>query len=203
MEGRTGLRRRNFWCYDVNVDGYISGGDVGSLTINANTVTNGSVTITGEMKCGSNATIGASMVAGGNGSIAGDLVVGSSVFMPLTIGEGIVINNLTADAVITGGMWVCGSAGSATTPAPVATPVAGGYPLGICLTTTASGANPPILVRGYYSGVLAEATVNACVGFAAGVAASSNAMKAAAAGITRGTTVMGAGSEAYGAVYLF
>jgi len=120
-------------------------------------------------------------------------------------GYGTVINNLTAEAIISGGTWCVGSAASGTVPNVVAKAAAAStaQPLGICLADVASGANPNILTQGYYKGMIADDTVATEDGYSVGAGAALNTVGAAAAGTTRGTVVMGAGSEGTTVIYLW
>ena len=104
-------------------------------------------------------------------------------------------------------MWVVGSAASGTTPAVVLKTAAAStaFPLGIALATTQSGAAASILIRGFYKGTVAEATLIAGDQIAMGAGAKLNCAKPAA-GVgsdARGTVVMGAGSEGTVLVYLY
>lgn len=127
--------------------------------------------------------------------------------------RGTIEDGITAAAVISGGMWVMAIAGSATTAVPLAypAPASTGQPLGICLTTTASGANPPILKQGYYQGVVAEGDIYSGAGFKMGAGAALNCVAPLggspaainSVGKARGTIVMGGGSQATVSVYLW
>ena len=132
-----------------------------------------------------------------------DVTVGKSIYQGYADSEGVIINNVTAEAIITGGMWVTISGGSAASPTFVAVPLGAGGATGICLATVASGANPQILTRGYYKGMIADASVNVGASFSPGAGAALNTVGAAAAGTTRGTVLMGGGSEAETVVYLW
>jgi hypothetical protein len=138
-----------------------------------------------------------------NGAVLNDLTIGSSIYVSSTNAEGIVLNSLKAEAIISGGMWVCGSAASGATISPIAKPEAGAQALGIALATTGSNSVVPILTRGRYDGLIAEASVSAGAGFAVGAGAKINCVKATGAGVNRGTVLMGAGSEGVVSVYLF
>ena len=142
------------------------------------------------------------LLASSTGSFVGTVRLGSS--MVSTFAQGYIINGPTAESIISGGMWITGSAASGATPAVVsiAGPASTGQPLGICLATCASGAVPTILKSGYYRGLVAEASINNGVGFSVGAGTALNCIKAAAAGTTRGTVIMGAGSEGTTAVWL-
>lgn len=159
--------------------------------------------LTGSIVSESNIS-GANVYSTANIVAGGDITAGSSIFTSATHGEGIVINSIRANAIISGGMWVTGSAASGTTPNYVALagPADSAQPLGICISTTASGAVVPILTKGLYKGLVAEATLNAGVGFSAGAGTALNCAKAAAAGTTRGVVVMGAGSTGVISVWL-
>ena len=136
------------------------------------------------------------------GSVAGALRVGSTVFVPYT--QGVVINNIPAEAIISGGMWCTGSAASGTSTTPVIIAgIGNGYPLGICLATTASGASPSVLTRGYYKGLIAETTVSVGTPIAAGAGGALNCVMSGTAVFHRGTVLMAAGSEGTTSVYLF
>ncbi len=171
---KDGLRRRNFWVYDLNVDNQISGTSVNFL--------GNSVTINSQIKTSSNS------------------------------GSGTIINDITAAEVISGGMWVIGSAASGTTPNYVAKggKFGDGTPLGICLATTASGSKPDILTRGVYHGLVAEATINAGDAIVPGAGAAKNCVTSVGsgaaqfdAGDVRGICLMGGGSKATVSVYLY
>lgn len=120
---------------------------------------------------------------------------------------GTIVNAFTAEAIISGGMWVMASGASGTTPSIVAKPAPANtaQPLGICLTTTASGSAPNVLVQGRYKGIIAEANMNVGVGFSMGAGAALNTIKASAAGTTRGTILMSAnsGTSTEAIVYLW
>lgn len=182
---KDGLRRTNFWVKNLNSDNSISGisinGTSGTFTNSTlTTINNTNITITGSL-------------------------TPSRTLQSYEDANGNVVNNIPAAAVISGGMWVTVYAGSATTPVPLAKPgpANAGQPMGIALATTASGANVPILTRGFYKGLIAEASLSSGTGFSAGAGAALNTIKAAAAGTTRGTVVMGGGSEAVTSVYLW
>jgi len=142
-------------------------------------------------------------ISGVNARVANDLTIGSSVNLPYTLDEGMVINNIAAEAIITGGMWVEISGASGTTPSFVAKGTEEPMPVGICLATVASGANASILTRGPYHGIVAEATLSTGDGFAVGAGNALNCAKATGAGVNRGIVTMGAGSEGVCAVYLY
>ena len=138
-------------------------------------------------------------------SVAGSTTLAGPLLESYADGRGNVIQNLAAEAIISGGMWVVGSDASGTTPTFVAkpAPVHAGQPLGICLSTTASGSNAPILTRGFYKGLIAEDTVAVGDGVSMGSGAKINTVLPAVAGHTRGTVMMGGGSEAVVSVYLW
>ena len=52
------------------------------------------------------ATTIATTVSGTDARVGNDLTVGSSVYQGLNDTEGLVVNNITAEAIISGGMWV-------------------------------------------------------------------------------------------------
>lgn len=132
-----------------------------------------------------------------------NVVIGSSAYIPFNDSEGVIINNVPAEAIITGGMWVEISGASGASPSFVAKGTEEPQPAGICLATTASGANPEILTRGPYKGIIAEATLSVGDGFAVGAGNALNCAKAAGAGLVRGSVIMGGGSEAEIAVWLW
>lgn len=137
-----------------------------------------------------------------------DLRVAQSIIQPYVTSEGVIIDSITAVANLTPGQWVAGSAASGTTPSLVAKPLptgAGRGALGISLTTTSSGtaSYPEILIRGFYRGLIAEATVNSGDIIAPGAGAGLNTAVVAAAGSARGIAIMGAGSEGTILAYLF
>lgn len=174
---QDGLRRRNFKVYNLDVSNSTSGNNLNLTSgLNAATVTS-----------------------------TGDITVGDSIINNYENAEGVQITNIPAESVISGGMWVTGSAASGTTVSPVAIPgpASAEFPLGIALSTTASGANVPILTKGFYKGIVAEATLNAGTTFSAGAGTALNCAKDSGAGVTRGVVIMGGGSEATIGVYLF
>jgi hypothetical protein len=204
--GRTGLRRRNFWVQNVNIDGVISGGDIGSIPINGNPIINGSQSLTGALVVGSDATLNK------DATVAGDITIGSSIYRSYVDGEGDVINNIPAEVVISGGMWVIGSAISGTTPSPVckAGSFYQGTPLGICLTSTESGACPPILVKGVYKGLIADGNIAAGQVVQPGLGAAMNTVVGIGSDVNtygvaypKGIALMGGGSEAVTQIYLW
>jgi len=144
-----------------------------------------------------------------NNSIANGSAQAASWIFPYADAQGTVINNLNAEAIISGGMWVVGSAASGTTPTIVLKPAATNElgPLGICLANVASGTAARLLVQGFYQGLVAEATLSAGMQFAAGAGGALNAAKVAASGNVesnaRGTVLMGAGSEGTILAYLW
>lgn len=187
----------------VIVTGKITGADI-NVT---GSVVAASVETTGSLVAATK-VIGQSITA--TGSIVGprNIVVGSSVELPITANNGIVITTLPAVANISGGMWVTGSAVSGTTPTYLAKPLptgAGRGALGICLAYTASGtaSYPTILTRGLYKGIIAEGTVSAGDMIAPGVGAALNTCVVAAGGSARGYCLMGAGSEGTCSVWLW
>lgn len=149
------------------------------------------------------------------GSLIGDRVVAEvdarvakSVIQPYVDGEGNIVDNIPAEAGISGGMWVAVSGASGTTPSHVAKPLPTGTgrgAMGICLATVASGtaSYPEILTRGFYKGIIAETGMEAHDQIAPGVGAAFNTAAMAGAGSGRGMVTMGGGSEATIAVYLF
>jgi len=147
-------------------------------------------------------TIGTT-VSGVTGRFSNDVTIGSSVIMGATVNEGVMVTNIVAEAIITGGMWVEVSGASGTAAALVAKGTENPQPLGIAMATVASGTAVNILTRGVYTGIIAEATVNAGDGFAVGAGNALNCAKATGAGVNRGTVLMGAGSEGVISVYLF
>lgn len=147
----------------------------------------------------------ATTISGGNSNLSGNLTAGSSLQLNYSNNNGTKIINLVAEAIISGGMWVVGSAASGTSVSPVLKPAPAntGQPLGICLANVASGAAASVLVQGFYHGLIAEASLSQGVGVSCGAGGSLKTAKAAAAGTTRGTVVMGAGSEGVIGVYLW
>jgi predicted RecA/RadA family phage recombinase len=134
--------------------------------------------------------------------------------------KGVYIDNMPTEANLSGGMWVIGSAGSATTPVPLLKPVnwPNGTPLGICLADISSGGTPDVLVRGFYHGLysedaaLAVGDVIQCGvgGSSVGRGGSYSCVMSIGsdtayfdAGFARGVCVMAAGSEEVAAVYLW
>lgn len=190
---KDGLRRTNLWTYNQQNDNSISG-----VSINATTFTGTTGALT---------TVNSTTVSGTNiyakTQITADNVLADQHQTAFTVNEGDVITTLPAEAIISGGMWVIGSAGSATAPSYVAVPLNADHALGIALADTASGSNVQILTKGLYKGCIAEATINAGVGFAVGDGAALNCVKVSAAGLTRGFAIMGAGSEEETSVYLY
>jgi len=180
---KDGLRRRNFWVYNLDADNSISGTSINGTTINGTTI-NGTTISGTTLQSNNHTNYGTTTNSHYNGS-------------------GTIINTLKADTVISGGMWVIGSAASGTAFAPIAISTVAAQPLGICLSTVASGANVEILTTGVYTGIIAEASLNNGVGFSIGAGTAANCAKAAGAGTTRGTVLMGGGSEATISVYLW
>ena len=174
---QDGLRRRNL--HVNNID------SIGSGTFNV---------LTGS-------EVNATNLAATN--ISGTTISANDIQIPLIDNKGMIIEDVPAAAVISGGMWAVVYAGSAATPVPAVKPKNDPQATGICLETTASGANPRILTRGYYHGLIADASLSSGVGFAVGAGAALNTVKATGAGLNRGTVVIGGGSEAYVKVYLW
>jgi len=118
--------------------------------------------------------------------------------------EGIVINNLTAIATISGGMWVAGSKDYAV-PAWASCP----NPLGYCVATTGSPSNPEILVNGI-APFIAEGTITAGTPVRVGAGTALNCVVAFAGspaqinevGYKAGTAIGNAGSEGTIFVYI-
>jgi len=184
---QDGLRRRNFKVVNIDVQsgltvgGAISGGDIYSNdSVVGNVIQGGTIS-------------GANVYSASKVEAAGYIT-------DFGAAKGEMITSLTAESVISGGMWVCGSAASGGIP--VAIPLASAQALGVCIDTTASGVNPMILTRGLHD-FIAEASLNNGVGFAVGAGAALNTVKATGAGLNRGTVVIGGGSEATVRVYLF
>lgn len=142
------------------------------------------------------------VTAGADVTAAGDLSIGSSAVFPFTLNEGVIINNVPSESIITGGMWVEISGASGTSPSFICKASKEPQCAGICLANCASGSNPSILTRGPYHGVVAEASVSVGDGVAVGAGAGLNCVKATGAGLNRGTVIMGGGSEATVAVWL-
>jgi len=144
-------------------------------------------------------------ISGVTARVSNDLTVGSSINMGLTASEGIVVTNVAAEAIITGGMWVMVSGASGATPSYVAKPAPAHttQPAGICLATVASGATASIITRGAYNGIIAEDTVDVGAGVSMGSGAKLNTALPDVGGAIRGTCIMGGGSEAVIGIYLF
>ena len=143
-----------------------------------------------------------------NGSViaTGDVKTSASFVHPYTTSTGIVIDNIATETNVSGGMWVVGSAASGTTPAVVlkAAAASQAWPLGIALADTASGGTPSILARGYYRGLIADETLAAGNQIAMGAGGALNTVKLAITGSnSRGTVIMGAGSEGAVLAYLY
>jgi len=187
---KDGLRRTNFRIINLDV--------AGSTTINTINVT-GSATFSGEI----DATLGS--VTAGALIAYNDLEVSKSIFTSANNEEGTIINNIPAEAIISGGMWVVGSAASGTTMAMVSKPSASTttVPLGICLGTTASGAFPNIQIKGQNNSIIADTTVIAGASVSAGSGGAHNTgITTTVAGRGRAIALRGAGSEGLLSVYL-
>ena len=139
------------------------------------------------------------------GQVYRDLTVGSSIVQSTTWNNGNLITALKAETVISGGMWVMGSAAAATSGNVVLKPVGAAIKgaLGVCVSTTQSGAAAPILTRGIYNGLIAEETIVTGAEVGPGGGGASNTIGLAKAGSCRGIALMGAGSEGAATVYLF
>jgi hypothetical protein len=130
----------------------------------------------------------------------------SNAEVPLVASKGITVTNIKAEVVISGGMWVVGSAASGTSPNIVAKPAtvgtAASNALGIALATVASGAEVSVLTQGTYKGLIAADTIVAGEGFVPGSGAAINSILPATTGKSLGVAVMGAGSGGETLVYL-
>jgi len=110
---------------------------------------------------------------------------------------------LTAEAIISGGMWVVGSGAAAGTPVALPAGASTQSPLGICVATTASGANPNIMVKGLRY-MVAEGNVVPGGAIQMGAGAALNTVLAGGAGsATRGSCIVGAGSEGQALIHLW
>lgn len=177
---KQGLRRRNFWVNDLQVDGVESGSYANYQYIS------------GAQANLQNATIGS--------------FINPITIFDATANSGFFITNIPAETIISGGQWVTGSAASGTTPTLVCKTAAANQqnPLGICMATTQSGAFPTIMVKGYYQGLIAEATVTAGQPICAGSGAAINTiLPSTAVGTMKGQAIMGAGSAGIVSVYLW
>lgn len=106
-------------------------------------------------------------------------------------GQGLVIRKFAAEGIISGGMWVIASGtGPVIVPAATSTRM----PLGVCLSNTASGAIPDVLVNGMYY-FLANGNINAGepIGIGGG-AALNGAITDTVGSATRGTALTAASS---------
>lgn len=121
-------------------------------------------------------------------------------------GQGKVLTepNWIADVIISGGMWVIGSAASGRyrmIPAPASTRM----PLGVCLSNTALSGVPSILVNGFYYFLAnGDTTIGAPIGM--GASAGLNAVIVDTVGsMTRGIAMdaVSSGTAAKALVYLF
>jgi len=178
---KSGLRRRDFWVNSLAVDNNISSDSIVSRSI-------------------SGADITVSTISGVT-SVLGTAKINDS-YRIIQNGKGDYVNHLKAETIISGGMWVVGSAAAATPtnivlkPAPLSALI---YPLGICVGDTQSGATALVYTRGVYNGVInlvAEGTIAAGQPFCVGKGAAGNCAVAWTAGsVARGTAIVGAGSE--------
>jgi len=134
-----------------------------------------------------------------------DFTVNDSIITGINNEEGTRFWNVPAEAVISGGMWVAGSAASGTTMSMVAKPCTGPsmVPLGIQIGTVASGAFATIQVKGQNNSIIADATISAGDSVSMGSGAALNtALITAVAGRGRAIALRGAGSEGLLSVYL-
>jgi hypothetical protein len=178
---KCGLRRRDFWVNVLNADAYISGANFYTDYATVGSVVSTSVSATY--------------------SSLGTAAINDS-YRIIQNGKGDYINHLRAEAIISGGMWVVGSAAVATPtnivlkPAPLSALI---YPLGVCVNTCQSGAVALIYTKGVYNGVtnlIAEDTIAAGAPFCVGKGAAGNCAIAWTTGsVARGTAIVGAGSE--------
>jgi hypothetical protein len=176
-----GIRRRDFWVNTLRVDDtaaadYISGVTASFGIVSTNTI------------------------------VAGSIVADGSITQYIDDKAGTYCTDRPAVAIISGGMWVVGSAASGTNPNVVIKPAPANcpMPLGICIANCASGADPVILVQGYYQGLKADETVNAQAPICMGSGAALNTVQTAdAAATARGVALMGAGSNGVTFVYLW
>jgi hypothetical protein len=178
---KTGLRRRDFWVNSLQVDNDILSDSIVSSSI-------------------SGANINVSNISGTT-SVLGTAKI-NDAYRLVQNGKGDYINHLKAEAIISGGMWVMGSAAVATPTNIVLKPAAASalaFPLGICVNTCQSGAVALVYARGVYNGttnIIAEGTINAGTPFSVGAGGKLNTAIAWTAGsIPRGTAIVGAGSE--------
>lgn len=117
--------------------------------------------------------------------------------------EGVILKAFAAETIISGGMWIVGSAANAGLPKLRAAPASTQQPLGYCVATVASGATTEVLTRGlaYF---VAEGNIAPGVGVKMGAGAALNCVAATADGSgTRGLALVAAGSEQQCLVMLY
>lgn len=95
--------------------------------------------------------------------------------------EGVVCRSFATEVIITGGMWIVGSAANGNLPVLRAAPASTQAPLGVAVTTVASGAVVDVLTNGL-SYFIAEDTIVPGVKVNMGAGGALNCVLAAAAG---------------------
>jgi len=182
---QDGLRRRNFNVTNIDVAG--------------------STTLIGDVSATADIYAMSGSITMGAGIVMDDIEVGKTIITASNNEEGTVLWNVPAETIISGGMWVVGSAASGTTMAMVAKPCPGPtiVPLGIQLGDVASGAFATIQVKGQNNSIIADATIVAGAAVSVGSGAALNTgLTTAVAGRGRALALRGAGSEGVLSVYL-
>lgn len=174
-----------------NLATYTSG-TIGDLAVTTQSVTTLSAT-TANVTTTNSTTVSGTTIYGTNIITSSDIAY--SAGSPYN--EGSTFNGWNAEAIITGGMWVIGSKGIiALANASQQTP------LGICKTTTASGAACEVLVRGPVY-VVSEGTLKDGESVSMGAGGALNCVVATGAGSAARATVLTTGSSGAAAlVYL-